>query len=207
MKPVTRVRLFQHACLVAGFLLVLAANGCSLVQQVLANPTVIQDVIGAAVAIAEDTGTSEATLNQAATKALTADTAVTLTVEQLESVLQSVPGFGAAITAWVTDNPELTQTAASLTAWLQAVVAATTPGTAAQVNVLLRLQMRHRQRGLPPNVAEANPKLLLLPAVVVRAPPAWFGPQRDETRSPGAPVPLPPLKMDLPQQLPQAPQE
>jgi hypothetical protein len=136
---------FSGACLLAGVLLVLS-TGCSTLRTVLTDPVVIQDVVGAAVAIAEDNGTPEATIHTAAVQALAVAGTAQLTIEQLQTVLASVPGFGVAVIAWSVDNPELAQTTAALTTWLQAIVTATTPATQQEANVKLRIQARRFRR-------------------------------------------------------------
>jgi len=136
----------QAGLIFAGFLIVLGAGsltGCSTLASLLTNPTIIQDIVGGVVAILEDTGTSEAAINAQAVAALAGASSATMTVTQLETTLEALPGFGAAVSSWVADNPELAQTEAGLADWLQALVAATTPLTAAEANVKLRLQARH----------------------------------------------------------------
>lgn len=151
-------RFKQHSLLIAGVAIVLCAGsltGCGTLQKVFADPAVVQDIVGGVVAIWEDTGTPEATINAQMSKALAVASSTTMTIAQVQASLQAIPGIGPAVSTWLQDNPEFTQTQATLTTWLKAFVAATTPLTVQRANVQLRLQSRRARKSL--GVSDVGP--------------------------------------------------
>lgn len=129
----------------AGMLLAaggLGLTGCAAFKAIATDPAVIQDVIGSIVAIAEDSGTSEAAINATATQVLTTAAGTEVALQDLQTALQAIPGVGSAVTQYLSTHPALGQTEAGLNAWLQQLVAATTPGSTVQVSAQAK-RLRH----------------------------------------------------------------
>lgn len=119
-------------------------SACAAFQSVVTNPAVIEDIASGLAAIWQATGQSESQLNASATKALASAQGSEVTLAQLAAALATIPGAQGVVNQYIIENPSLTQTEATVNAWLQAIVAATTPGTQAQVAAQAKLATRKR---------------------------------------------------------------